>query len=100
MPFPPAPARAAGPRNGHRPIGFLLIYAIAHAGGVMAYLPLLSMLLPMKIEGVSGDARLDIFTATVVAGAIAASLCSILFGWLSDRSVARAGAVAAGWPAA
>lgn len=91
MPFPLAPALAAGPRTGHRPIGFLLIYAIAHAGGVMAYMPLLSMLLPMKIEGVSGEARIDVFTATVVCGAIAASLCGILFGWLSDRSVAAGG---------
>lgn len=88
MPFPSAPALAAGPRDGRRSVGFLLIYAIAYAGGTMGYLPLLSMLLPIKIEAVAGDARLDIFTATVVCGAIAASLSSILFGWLSDRSVA------------
>lgn len=75
----------------HRSIGFLLIFALANAGGVIAYLPLLTLLLPMKIEAVAGEARIELFTATVIAGAIAASLSNILFGWLSDRSVARGG---------
>jgi len=83
---------AADPHKpGHRRFGFLLLYAIANAGGVIGYMPLLTLLLPMKIEGAAGDARLGVFTATVIAGAIAASLSSILFGWLSDRSVARGG---------
>jgi len=82
---------AAKPQRpaGHRSLGFLLLYALANAGGAISYLPLLTLLLPMKIEGVSGDARLGVFTATVIAGAIAASLSNMLFGWLSDRSVAR-----------
>ncbi|WEK00122.1 MAG: MFS transporter [Candidatus Sphingomonas phytovorans] len=88
MPFPLLSSLAGRPRDGHRAVGFLLIYAIAHVGGVMGYLPLLSLLLPMKIEAVAGDARLGVFTATVTSGAIAASLSSILFGWLSDGSVA------------
>lgn len=71
--------------------GFLGAVALANAGGVIAYLPLLTLLLPIKVEGLSGDARIGVFTATVVAGAIAASLSNILFGWLSDRSVARGG---------
>lgn len=72
-----------------RSAGFLLLYAIAHAGGVIAYLPLLTLLLPLKIETLAGAARIDVFTATVVAGAVAASASNLLFGWLSDRSVAR-----------
>ena len=72
-----------------RSTAFLLVYALAYAGGVIGYLPLLSLLLPLKIEGVAGEARLDIFTATVIAGSIAASLSNLLFGWLSDAAVAK-----------
>ncbi len=68
---------------------FLLVFALANVGGVIAYLPLLTLLLPVKIEGLSGDARIGVFTACVTAGAVAASLSNILFGWLSDRSVRR-----------
>jgi MFS family permease len=71
---------------------FLLICALAHVGGVIGYLPLLTLLLPVKIEGVAGDARIGLFTATIIAGALAASVSNILFGWLSDRAVARGGA--------
>lgn len=87
-------ASAADPR----PISFLLIYALANAGGVIGFLPLLSLLLPMKIEMVAGEARLGIFTATVIAGAIAASLSNLVFGILSDRTVAR-GKGRRGWVA-
>lgn len=78
----PVPRRAAG---------FVLLYALASAGGVIAYLPLLSLLLPIKVERLTGDARLDVLTACAIAGGIAASLANIGFGWLSDRRVARGG---------
>lgn len=74
-----------------RSVGFLLALALAYAGGTIGYLPLLTLLLPMKIEGIAGEARIGLFTATIVAGAIAASVSNIVFGWLSDRSVARGG---------
>ncbi|QDZ09264.1 MFS transporter [Sphingomonas panacisoli] len=79
------------PTGGNRSLGFLLIYAIANAGGVIGFLPLLTLLLPMKIEAVVGDGRITLITATVIAGSTAAGLSNILFGWLSDRSVARGG---------
>ncbi|MDB5679314.1 MFS transporter [Sphingomonas bacterium] len=79
------------PTGGNRSFGFLLVYAIANAGGVIGFLPLLTLLLPMKIEAVAGDARIGVITATVIAGSTAAGISNILFGWLSDRSVARGG---------
>ena len=63
--------------------------ALANAGGVVAYLPVLTLLLPMQVERVAGADRLGVLTATVIAGAVAASGANILFGWLSDRAVAR-----------
>lgn len=68
---------------------FLLKVALAYAGGVVAWLPLLSLLLPIHTAAIAGEARLGVFTATVIAGALAASGSNILFGWLTDRSVAR-----------
>ena len=74
-----------------RSLRFILLVALANAGGVIGFLPLLTLLLPVKIAAVAGDDHIAVFTATVIAGAIAASASNILFGWLSDRSVARGG---------
>ncbi|KQT31747.1 hypothetical protein ASG29_07450 [Sphingomonas sp. Leaf412] len=75
----------------HRSTGFLIAYALANTGGVIAYFPLLTLLLPMKVERIAGAARLDVLTICIVAGAVAASVSNVAFGWLSDRSVARGG---------
>ena len=60
-------------------------------GGVIAYLPLLTLLLPLKIHAIAGDARIPLLSLTAILGAVAASAANVLFGWLSDRSVARGG---------
>lgn len=94
IPAPPVDLRrdtTGGAAAGQRSTGFLLLYALANAGGVIGYLPLLTLLLAIKVEALAGEARVDLLTATVIAGAIAASTSNILFGWLSDRSVARGG---------
>ncbi len=74
-----------------RSLRFILLVALANAGGVIGFLPLLTLLLPIKIAEVAGDDRIAMFTATVIAGSIAASASNVLFGWLSDRSVTRGG---------
>jgi len=78
-----------------RSTGFLLVFALAYVGGVVGYLPLLTMLLPIKVDAVvtaiGGAGRLDVLTVIAVTGALAASVSNIAFGWLSDRSVARGG---------
>lgn len=81
-------ATGGGARRG---MGFILLVALANAGGVIAFLPLLSLLLPVRIAEIAGEARIGLFTATVIAGAIAASLSNIAFGWASDRTRARGG---------
>ena len=74
-----------------RPRLFLAIVALAYVGGVIAYLPLLTLLLPLKIEALSGAGRIGLSAACVTAGAVAASLSIVVFGWLSDRSRQRGG---------
>ena len=76
---------------GRRSTGFLLVLALAYTGGVIGYLPLLTLLLPMKVDVVAGAGRLGVLTAIVITGAVAASVSNIVFGWLSDRSAARGG---------
>lgn len=75
---------------------FLLLYALANAGGVVAYAPLLTLLLPVKIAAAAGDARVAWLGAATLAGALAASLANIAFGWASDVSGSRRGWIAAG----
>ena len=77
---PPRPSKANG---------VLVACALAYAGAVIGYLPLLTLLLPIKVDRVAGVDRLTVLTATVIAGAIAASIANIAFGWLSDRAVAQ-----------
>jgi MFS family permease len=70
---------------------FLIVFALANVGGVIAYLPLLTLLLPLKVEALSGAARIGVYTACITAGSLSASGSNVLFGWLSDRSVRRGG---------
>ena len=84
------------PSSERRPLGFLLAFALAHAGGTVGFLPFLSLLLPLKVEGVAGTERIALFTAAVVAGALVSSTTNIAFGWLSDRTGRRRAWVAAG----
>ena len=69
----------------------LAAFSLAHAGAVIGYLPLLSLLLPLKVARLAGEARIGWLTVAIVGGAIIASAGNILFGWLSDRSLARGG---------
>lgn len=68
---------------------FLLLFALANAGGVVAYLPLLTLLLPAKVAAVAGEARIEWLGAATLAGAVAASLANIVFGWASDVAGTR-----------
>lgn len=61
------------------------LFALANIGGVMAYLPLLTLIVPMKVEAISRDGRIGLLSVIAVSGAIVASAANILFGWLSDR---------------
>ncbi|KQM65628.1 hypothetical protein ASE75_05105 [Sphingomonas sp. Leaf17] len=80
------PAAGAG-----RSWRFLALYTLANAGGVVAYLPLLTLLLPLKVSAIDGGSRVGLLAVAIFVGAIVASLANILFGILSDRSHARRG---------
>lgn len=75
---------------------FLLLYALANAGGVAAYLPFLTLLLPTRMAAAAGDFRVEWLAAAMLAGAVTASLANIAFGWASDIWGGRRGWVSAG----
>ncbi len=72
-----------------QPLWFLLLIALAVAGGAVAYIPFLTILLPVKVIAMGGTDDVAVLSYAAFAGAVAASFANILFGWLSDRSGSR-----------
>ena len=79
-----APVRVEG-----QPLWFLIFLAIAVAGGAVAYVPFLTVLLPARIVELTGNDDVAALSYATFAGAIVASLANIGFGWLSDRRGGR-----------
>lgn len=67
----------------------MYLYALAVSGGAVAYIPFLTILLPMRATGLAGDRALNMLAIAAFLGAIAASLANIGFGWASDVTRAR-----------
>lgn len=87
-------AEAGAPRR--QSLGFLLLYALAWAGGAMAYVPFLTILLPARMTALVGASDVEYLGYVTFCGAVAASLAGIAFGWLSDVTRNRRGWIAAG----
>lgn len=87
-------ADAAAPQR--QSFGFLLLYALAWAGGAIAYVPFLTILLPVRMTALAGANDIQALGYVTFFGAIAASSGGVLFGWLSDRTGSRRGWVVAG----
>lgn len=75
---------------------FLYLYALAWAGGAIAYVPFLTVLLPVQVADAAGDKAVDWLAYIAFVGAIFASIAHIGFGWLSDKAGTRRAFVAAG----
>lgn len=72
-------------QNERLPSIYVLLYALAWAGGAVAYTPFITVLLPVKISQIAGVDQGIIWTAYITFfGAISASIGAILFGYLSD----------------
>ena len=76
---------------------FLLLYALAWAGMSVAYVPFLTILLPVRVAALVGEqAGIDWLAWLSFAGALAASAGHLLFGWLSDVTGRRRPWIVAG----
>ena len=67
----------------------MYLYALAVSGGAVAYIPFLTILLPVRATGLAGDEALNMLAIAAFAGAISASLANIGFGWVSDVTRTR-----------
>lgn len=72
------------------------LLALGNAGGVVAYAPLLTLLLPARISVLAGSSDVRWLAFATLVGAVCASLGNILFGWASDRVGTRRSWAAAG----
>lgn len=95
-----APATLAQPPE-RQPAWFLALFALAAAGGAVAYVPLLTVLLPQRIAELQGGEDVAALAQVTFLGAGAASLANIAIGFLSDRTRTRrpwilAGLIASG----
>ncbi len=79
-----------------QPFWFLVLFAVAIGGGAVAYVPLLTVLLPLKVTTLIGTEDVPALAQVTFYGAIIASLANIAFGMLSDRSRMRIPWIVAG----
>lgn len=81
---------------GNQSTRFLLLYALAAAGGSASYAPFLTLILPLRATELAGADAVQLLSTVAFVGAIAASLANIAFGWASDRTGNRRGWIVAG----
>ncbi|AOL95258.1 Sugar phosphate permease [Porphyrobacter sp. LM 6] len=79
-----------------QPVWFLVLFALAAAGGAVAYVPLLTVLMPQRIVQLQGGEDVAALAQVTFLGAVAASLANIAAGILSDRSKRRRPWIVAG----
>ena len=87
---------AAGPVLKRQPIWFLALFALAAAGGAVAYVPLLTVLLPQRIAELQGGEDVAALARVGFLGAVMASLANIGIGMLSDAARMRRPFIVAG----
>lgn len=66
---------------------FIWLYALAWGGGVIAYAPFLTLVLPLRVEALAPGDKVALLSAITLIGAVTASAANILAGVLSDRGV-------------
>jgi len=72
-----------------QPGWFLALFALAAAGGAVAYVPLLTVLLPQRIAELQGHEDVAALAQVSFLGAVMASLANIGVGMLTDRARMR-----------
>ncbi|MFJ6024600.1 MFS transporter [Brevundimonas sp. NPDC092305] len=65
---------------------FMVGYGLAQAGAFICFIPLLTLLLPMKAEAIGADDKAVLLGQVAMIGGLAAAGANLLFGVLSDRT--------------
>ena len=79
-----------------QPVWFLALFALAAAGGAVAYVPLLTVLLPQRIAELQGGEDIAALAQVSFLGAVMASLANIGVGMVSDYARLRRPFIVAG----
>ncbi|CAN5167566.1 hypothetical protein BH09PSE1_BH09PSE1_09260 [soil metagenome] len=66
---------------------FVWLYALAWGGGVVAYAPFLTLILPLRVEALAPSDKVALLSLIALTGALVAGVVNIGVGVLSDRSV-------------
>ncbi len=86
---PVAMASTSATKEAQQSKRFMYLYALAVSGGAIAYIPFLTILLPLRATELAGNDALTMLAFAAFAGAISASIANVCFGWASDISQAR-----------
>jgi MFS family permease len=78
------PTRALGPT-------FAAAYALAQIGAYISFVPLLSVLAPLKATAIDPQHKTVTLSAVLFYGAIVAGVSNLAAGWISDRTQSRYG---------
>src|SRR5690606_431489 len=82
-------AGAPGPAPVSRP--FLGLFALAHLGAFIAFVPMLNLLLPLKAELIDPAGKAVLLSQVMLWGAVAAAVTNLAAGALSDATRGRFG---------
>ncbi len=70
---------------------FLGLFALAHLGAFIAFIPMLNLLLPLKAELIDPGGKAVLLSQVMLWGAVAAALSNLAAGALSDATPGRYG---------
>lgn len=70
---------------------FLVGYGAGQAGAFICFIPLLTLLLPMRAEAIAGAEKALLLGQVAMVGGLAAAIANIAFGALSDGKTGRFG---------
>lgn len=77
--------------GGRFDLGLGAMLALANAAGFIAFMPLLTLMAPLRIEAVAPESKGVVLSGVILLGALVASLVNIVAGRLSDRTRSRFG---------
>lgn len=70
---------------------FCWLYPLANAGGFIAFMPLLNLIVPLRATEIAAPGKIALLSATLIFGVLTATVANIAAGVASDWSRARWG---------
>lgn len=71
--------------------GFIAVLTLAYVGAFIAFVPLLSLLVPLQAQSLAPADKIGLLSLVTLWGALVASVANMGVGWASDRTRHRFG---------